>query len=49
MLAEYVRNACEDTPHNVVEFILKDTRTCESRAERFEAWTRIASEIVRHY
>jgi hypothetical protein len=46
VLRGYIRSACEVTRGNVVEFILKDTHTCEGRPERFDAWTRIASEVV---
>ena len=31
----------------VVEMILKDTHTCESRPERFTQWTEIARELVK--
>ena len=48
-LREYIRSACEHTLHNVVEFILKDTHTCELRPERFDDWMRIASEVVRQF
>jgi hypothetical protein len=30
----------------VLEMILKDTHTCENHPERFDAWTRIARELV---
>jgi hypothetical protein len=46
MIRGYIRSACEVTRDNVVEFILKDTHTCEGRTQRFDAWTRIASEVV---
>lgn len=49
MIREYISGACDGTRNNVVEFILKDTHTCESRPQRFDAWTRIASELVELY
>ena len=30
----------------VLEMILKDTHTCQSRPERFTEWTRIAREEI---
>lgn len=49
MVRTYITDACEATRGNVVEMILKDTHTCEGRTERFDAWTRIASEIASGY
>ena len=45
----YLRHACEAVKANgcVFEMILKDTHTCESHPERFDAWTRVARRIVR--
>jgi hypothetical protein len=45
----YLRHTCEVAKAEgcVLEMILKDTHTCESRPERFTAWTRIAREVVR--
>ncbi|MHB1318185.1 MAG: uroporphyrinogen decarboxylase/cobalamine-independent methonine synthase family protein, partial [Anaerolineae bacterium] len=49
MIADYITGACKVTRDSVVEFILKDTHTCESRPQRLSAWTRIASDIVSQY
>jgi hypothetical protein len=46
MVRAYLSDACAHTRDNVVEIILKDTHTCEGHPERFEQWTRIASEIA---
>lgn len=49
MVRTHLTEACEATLGNVVEMILKDTHICEGRTERFDAWTRIASEVVAGY
>ena len=44
----YIRHTLDVTRANgcVLEMILKDTRTCENRPERFDLWCRIAREEV---
>jgi hypothetical protein len=46
MVRRYIQDAKDCTRGNVVEMILKDTHTCEGHPERFERWTRIASEVI---
>lgn len=43
---EYLRHTLEVTRGCVFEMILKDTHTCENHPERFDAWGRIARELV---
>ena len=45
----YIRRALEMTTGCVVEMILKDTHTCESRPERFTRWTRMARELAEQF
>ena len=47
-LREYVRHTVEVTQANgcVLEMILKDTHTCQHHPERFDAWTRVAREVI---
>jgi hypothetical protein len=42
----YVRNALDKTRGTIFEMVLKDTHTCQQHPERFDAWTRIARELI---
>ena len=46
---QYVRHTVRAARSHgcVLEMILKDTHTCEHHPERFDAWTRIAREVIR--
>jgi hypothetical protein len=49
MVREYIRHTLDVSRDCVIEMILKDTHTCENRPERFNEWSRIASELVEQY
>ena len=48
MIREYVRHTIEVAQVHgcVLEIVLKDTHTCEHHPERFDSWTKIATEEV---
>ncbi|NLX43137.1 MAG: hypothetical protein GXY79_06630 [Chloroflexi bacterium] len=46
MLRGYLHSARQAAQGTALEIILKDTHTCEGHPERFDAWTRIASDVV---
>ncbi len=48
-LRAYIRHTCDVTRGCIVEMILKDTHTCESRPERFTLWTQLAREVAEEY
>lgn len=43
---QYIGHTVDVAGGSVLEIILKDTHTCENHPERFDAWTRIARELV---
>lgn len=45
----YIRHTLDVTHGCVLEIILKDTHTCDHHPERFDAWTRIARELIDEY
>ncbi len=48
-IRSYLEHTLQVTRGCVIEMILKDTHTCEHRAERFTRWTTIARELADAY
>jgi hypothetical protein len=42
----YIRHTLDAARGCVLEMVLKDTHSCEHHPERFDAWTRIARELI---